>query len=67
MNETKNDYHQQLSHSSKPYWQRAHRDWRLWVGVIAMMIAMAVYITTNNLAGWRGQGQPQPAASPGGL
>jgi len=64
MNETKNDYHQQLSHSTKPYWQRAHRDWKLWVGVIAMLAAMYVYITTNNLAGWHGERVAQPAAAP---
>ena len=67
MNETKNDFHQQFSHSHKPYWQRAHRDWRVWFAVLAMLAAMAVYVTTNNLAGWRGGRHAQPLASPGGF
>jgi hypothetical protein len=33
-----------------PYWKRVHRDWRFWVGVALMAIAIAVYITSDNLA-----------------
>jgi len=32
-----------------PYWRRAHRDWRLWIIVILMLVAMAVYLMTGDL------------------
>ncbi|HEY4260925.1 MAG TPA: hypothetical protein VGM98_12225 [Schlesneria sp.] len=32
-----------------PYWTRAHRDWKFW-GVIVMLVAMVVYISTMDLA-----------------
>jgi hypothetical protein len=35
-----------------PYWLRAHRDWRFWAVVWLMLLAMAVYVFTNDLA-WR--------------
>jgi hypothetical protein len=28
--------------SHRPYWKRAHRYWRIWIGVIVMLIAMVV-------------------------
>jgi len=34
----------------RPYWTRAHRDWRVWTGVVLMLAAMAVYLMTNDLA-----------------
>jgi hypothetical protein len=35
-----------------PYWLRAHRDWRFWAVVWLMLLAMATYVFTNDLA-WR--------------
>jgi hypothetical protein len=46
----------------RPYWRRAHRDWRLWGIVILMLAAMAVYLMTGDLR-WRFQAQPQPPQS----
>jgi hypothetical protein len=46
----------------RPYWQRAHRDWRVWVGVIVMLAAMAIYLMTGDLSGWSST-QPQPPPS----
>lgn len=47
-----------------PYWKRAHADWRLWVGVVVMFIAMIVYVTSEDLA-WRPRSQPpQPHSTP---
>ena len=37
-------------HQKRPYWTRAHRDWRVWVGVVLMLAAMTVYLMTNDLA-----------------
>jgi hypothetical protein len=36
--------------SHHPYWRRAHRDWKLWVVVLLMLGAMAVYLTSNDLS-----------------
>jgi len=41
MNETKHN---------GPYWTRAHRDWRVWVGVILMLAAMSIYLMTGDFA-----------------
>jgi hypothetical protein len=45
-----------------PYWMRAHRDWRVWVGVVLMLAAMIIYLLTGDLA-WRPRVQPQPVLS----
>ncbi len=51
-----NSHHQHGDPNSgsvhRPYWTRAHRDWRVWVGVVLMLAAMMVYLMTNDLAGW---------------
>jgi hypothetical protein len=33
----------------RPYWKRAHRDWRMWVGVILMLASMLIYLMTGDL------------------
>jgi len=33
-----------------PYWKRAHRDWRFWVGVLFMSVALIVYVMTVDLS-----------------
>jgi hypothetical protein len=68
MNELKKEHHRfenpngaELHHGHRPYWKRAHRDWRIWFCVIVMLFAMLVYIATGGLR-WRLQGQsPQPS------
>ncbi len=34
----------------KPYWQRAHKDWKFWVGATAIGVAVVIYITTLDLS-----------------
>jgi hypothetical protein len=34
----------------RPYWQRAHRDWRIWVALVFMPAAMTIYILSEDLA-----------------
>jgi hypothetical protein len=34
----------------RPYWTRAHRDWRFWIALILMLAAMGIYIISDNLA-----------------
>ena len=47
-------HHHDYSHSPKgsqhPYWKRAHRDWRLWIGVGLMLAAMVAYVMTQDEA-----------------
>jgi len=33
-----------------PYWKRAHRDWRFWVGALFMSVALIVYVMSDDLA-----------------
>jgi hypothetical protein len=37
-------------HDPKPprYWRQAHRDWRFWVGLSLMLLAISVYILGNS-------------------
>jgi hypothetical protein len=65
MNEIKLGHHQHgdpncgtLQQGGRPYWTRAHRDWRVWVGVVLMVALMIVYLMTDDLA-WRPRIQPQ--------
>ena len=46
------DHHKGTHESQRPYWKRAHRDWRVWIGVVVMLAAMLIYLTTGDLA-WR--------------
>ncbi len=48
-----------------PYWKRAHRDWRVRAAALVMVVAMVVYVLTENLA-WRPGVHRSPPASPGG-
>jgi hypothetical protein len=33
-----------------PWWRRAHRDWRLWIVVGLMLVAMIIYVMTMDEA-----------------
>jgi hypothetical protein len=50
-------------HPHRPYWRRAHRDWRIWFCVILMLAAMAVYLMTGDLR-WPMPSQPQHSQPP---
>ena len=54
--------HKGVHESQRPYWKRAHRDWRVWIGVVLMLAAMLIYLTTGDLA-WRPHIQPQQPLS----
>ena len=34
----------------RPYWKRAHHDWRFLAAVFLMLIGIAIYVMTNDLA-----------------
>jgi hypothetical protein len=44
-----NEIHQHRV-KQRPYWQRAHRDWRFWIGVVCIFVALAIYISTVDLS-----------------
>jgi hypothetical protein len=29
-----------------PYYKRMHKDWRIWVGVVIILVAISIYIVT---------------------
>jgi hypothetical protein len=55
--------HSSIHESHRPYWKRAHRDWRVWVGVVLMIIAMTIFVMSDYFA-WLPRGQSrQPLPS----
>ncbi len=39
-----------LHPNHRPYWKRAHRDWRFWIAVFFIGAALFVYVTSVDLA-----------------
>ena len=33
-----------------PYWKRAHKDWKFWVGVVLIFAAIAIYVLSLDLS-----------------
>jgi len=54
-----NSNNQNAHHSHAPYWKRAHRDWRVWIGVVLILVAMIVYIMSGDF-GFLSHSRPQP-------
>ena len=51
MSESKQSHHPHREPvNALPYWKRAHQDWRFWVALVLMFLAMTVYILSDNLA-----------------
>jgi hypothetical protein len=53
MSENKRSHrrHSEHDHNSgqdrqPPYWKRVHRDWKFWVALSLMLVAMVVYVMT---------------------
>jgi hypothetical protein len=42
--------HHSHGHGEIPYWGRAHHDLRFWFGLVAMLVAIGIYIGTNDLS-----------------
>jgi hypothetical protein len=34
----------------RPYWKRAHHDWKFWVALSLMLVAMFIYLMTDDLS-----------------
>jgi hypothetical protein len=46
----------------RPYWTRAHRDWRIWVALLFCMAAIVIYVLSDDLA-FMPSGRPRHAVS----
>ncbi len=42
--------HDHVDHDQRPYWKRAHRDWRVWVALFFMLAAITIYVLSDDLA-----------------
>jgi hypothetical protein len=51
------------AYTHRPFWTRAHLDWRVWVAVVLMLALILVYVVTDNLSLRPGKrpSQPTPA------
>jgi hypothetical protein len=56
-------------HKGKPahssYWKFAHRDWRFWLGLVAIFAAMFIYLMTEDFAWWPRSPSGQPSVQAG--
>ena len=34
----------------RPYWKRAHHDFRFWIGLIFMLLAITIYVMSDDLS-----------------
>jgi hypothetical protein len=48
--------------SQRPYWKRMHCDWRIWVGVVLMLVAIGIYVMSEDFA-WLPHSQLQQPPS----
>jgi hypothetical protein len=57
-------YRDTIHHVYRPYWKRAHRDWRVWVVLFFLFAALFVYVMSDDLAlvPRSHHSQPQPNA-----
>ncbi|RPI02904.1 MAG: hypothetical protein EHM64_13185 [Ignavibacteriae bacterium] len=53
--ETNNDT---IQKSNRPYWKRMHHDWRFWAALLLMLIAMIIYVVSEDFA-WLPRGRTQ--------
>ena len=54
-NKRSHRHHGEQHHNSdhqghRPYWTRAHRDWKFWVALSLMLAAMVIYVMSEDLA-----------------
>ena len=35
---------------TQPYWKRAHKDWKFWVGVLFIAAAIVIYVLSLDLS-----------------
>ena len=66
MNDPQFQQHGGPNPAHRPYWKRLHHSPFFWVAAFCILVAMSVYVMTNNLAFWPGRGpqKPVPALAP---
>jgi len=42
--------HNNIDRMQHPYWKRAHRDWRFWIMLSLMLVAVLFYVMSDNFA-----------------
>jgi hypothetical protein len=42
--------HHHAYRDPRPCWKRAHRDWRIWVALVFMLVAITIYVLSDDLA-----------------
>jgi len=52
-----------VHHDPRPYWKRAHHDWRVWVGLFFMFAAITIYVMSNDLSFFGQMRQPLSGAA----
>ena len=52
-------------HPRHHFWKHAHRDWRVWIAVLLMLLAILTYVMADNLSLRPGKRaiQPTPEAN----
>ncbi len=70
MNESMRGHHVQggsgresVPRDQRPYWKRAHQDWRVWVAVFVMIAGMVIYVMSDNFAFLPRSGPRPPVSS----
>ena len=64
-NKRSHRHHGEHDHNSdyqaqRPYWRRAHHDWKFWIALSLMLAAMVVYVMSDDLAIRPHRHIPQP-------
>ncbi len=55
-------HHGEGPYGHSPYWRRAHHDWRFWTGLSLMLLAITVYVLSDDLAFLPHPGPREPAS-----
>ena len=54
---------EQMPHPRRSFWTQAPHDWRVWVSFFFMLLAVSIYVMSDDLALlWTGQPQQQSGA-----
>jgi hypothetical protein len=66
-NKRSHRHHGEHDHNSdyqaqRPYWTRAHHDWKFWIALFLMLAAMVIYVMSEDLA-FRPHHRPQQPLS----
>ena len=65
MNDIKPSHHiheERIQKSHRPYWKRAHHDWKFWVALFLMFVGMIIYVLSQDLS-FRPRNQPHQSHS----